>query len=868
MLGRDAELARLRGAVHAARQGGTAHRVLIVAPPGVGKSRLLTELGLAEASDASVLRARVRPQATAPYDTVAQLLAGASDTDLAAALVDAGVAPARVPVIAAEVERLREPGQPGAVTGPVGGADLAAEREARFDAWLTAIDALAPSTEVWLVEDVHWAGGDLLAFLERAGRARGRHGRVVVATGRPSLLESAPAWCDTDRLELAALPDGDSTALVEALVGPVLPPALLRAIVDRSDGTPLFIEELLRTWASVGMLVREGDRWRLAVEPDAVTLPATVQAIYAAQLDDLPADARLVARRGSVAGRRIPVAALDALEAGTRDGLDGLLRRALLSGPVHDAITGRAYAYRHALLRDAGYASLARVERSRLHLAMAHWLAATAGDRADSVAEGVAEHYALALDSLPALAPPELPAREQLAADAASWFERAAEAAERLAAPDACCRLFARAIELTDGEQPTTLSRRRRRLGEVLAASADLDAGIAELEGALTCCPDDPESVAAAAYALGRAYMQQIRFAEAEQLMSDTLTGLAGAPEGLRARLHALHAWAVSAQGRDDGVLGETVMARAMAARAGDPLLELHVLEHTNAARDELDAASEDDWAELEERARALGAWHQVIAAARIRATYQATHDPAAALASLETTAELARAHGQLEQAGWCDYVRCELLWVIGRWDEAMSAGLAVVDMAEGNAYERLAFRTYVVLLPLAAARRDPFPADRYDAWASSTGWHRPTVPSPYARVLRGSIPIWTAQARGAPPPVPPEDLVESVIPMLNPHFLAAVEALVAGWISDGHLDAARAAADRTASYAADADATPLMRASAALQAAMLGQGDPAVAVAAARSVGAAWWLSRALRVAGELEEAAEIEQRLGIPPG
>jgi len=865
MLGRDGELARLRDAVRAAREGGTAHRLLIVAPPGVGKSRLLTELGMAEASATTVLHARVRPQATAPYETVAQLLAGAPDAHLEAALVAAGVPSARVPVVVAEVARLQGRDQPGAAVGAIGAADLGAEREARFDAWLTAIDALAPTTEVWLVEDVHWAGGDLLAFLERAGRAGGRHGRLVVATGRPSLLESAPEWCDTDRLDLAALPDEDAATLVEALIGPALPEPVLRAVVDRSDGTPLFIEELLRTWASVGILARDGDRWGLTVEPDAVTLPATVQAIYAAQLDDLPVEARLVARRGSVAGRRIPVAALGALEAGTSDGLEGLLRRALLAGPVHDPITGVAYAYRHALLRDAGYASLARIERSRLHLAMARWLAATAGDRADTVAEGVAEHYALALDSLPALAHPELPAREQLAADAASWFERAAEAAERLAAPDAGCRLFARAIARSDGEQPTTLSRRRRRLGEVLAASADLDAGIAELEGALTCCPDDPESVAAAAYALGRAYMQQIRFGEAERLLSETLTSVAGAPERLRARLHALHAWAVSAQGRVDGVLDETVLARAMAARSGDPLLELQVLEHTSAARDELDAASEDDWAELEERARALGAWHQVVAAARIRATYVATHDPEAALASLETTADLAHAHGQLEQAGWCDYARCELLWVMGRWDEAMSIGLAVVDVAERNAYERLAFRTWVVVLPMAAERRLSEPADRYRQWWTTARDHFPVAASPYGRLLTGAIDAWIALAHGRQPAEPPGDLVETVIPMLNPHFLAGVETVVQGWLAHGRSELAGAAAERMAGFD---DATPMMRASRALVDAWTGREDAAVAVAAAREVAAPWWLSRALRAAGELEEAAEIEARLGIPSG
>ncbi len=112
-----------------------------------------------------------------------------------------------------EVMRLAEPG-PGE-GGPVG--DLAVEREARFDAWTTALDALAPWPSAWLVEDIHWAGGDLLAFLDRGRPRPTRHGRLVVATARPSLLESAPEWCAAGaRIDLAALPVTDAGALIHA----------------------------------------------------------------------------------------------------------------------------------------------------------------------------------------------------------------------------------------------------------------------------------------------------------------------------------------------------------------------------------------------------------------------------------------------------------------------------------------------------------------------------------------------------------------------------------------------------------------------------------------------------------------------------
>ncbi len=864
MLGRDDELRQLQAAVRAVAADRRADRVVIIAPPGVGKSRLLAEL--AATTDAEVLRARVRPQATAPYETVAQLLAAATPTKLEGALGKAGVADARASVVRQEVARLLEPS--AASAGSTG--DLAAEREARFEAWMTALEALEAlrgGASVWLIEDVHWAGGDLLAFLDHAGSVPARHGRLIVATARPSLLDTAASWCEGTRIDLAPLPPTDAAALVVALLGSALPDELVAAVVERSDGTPLFIEELLRTWASVGTLVHDGGAWQLAVEPEEVVLPQTVQAIYAAQLDDLPPDARMVARRGAVAGRRVPVAALKSLDLHERRaGMDTLRRRSFVAGPLDDPITGNAYAYRHALLRDAGYASLARAERGRLHVAMARWLIETAADRVDVVAEGVAGHYASALDSLSALAGGDLPDRATLMHEAAAWYERAAESALRLSAHDAAQRMFARSVELTDAGQPLDLGRRRLRLGEILAASADLAAGIGEMEAALSSFGDDPRGVADASFALARAYMQQIRFPEAEALTADALERLSGEPAPRLARLHALHAWSIGAQGRSDGVNDEAELAWADAQRSGDALLELDVLEYVNAARGEIGEDAEDHWALLAEKALAVGRWHQVAVASRIQGVMQADTDPRAALDGLRAAGAVASAHGLTEQAGWIDYSRCEALWVVGDWDEALRAGRGVVELAERYAYERLAFRTWVVLLPMAAARRDAELAAHWERWWATAVGHFPSSPSPYGRVLNGAIAVWLAQATGRLAPSPPDDLTDALVAMSNPHFIGAVETVARAWLDSGRPDLAAQAATRAAEIAAEPNPTRLMRASAALLDAWVnGSASSArVALELAREHGAPWWELRALR-ALEDPHAADVEAALNI---
>ena len=851
MLGRQAELAALLARMDTVVRDRSATRVVIVAPPGVGKSRLLAEFSAG--LGVPILRARVRPQGTAPYETVAQLFAGVRD-DIAVALVEAGVSATRAAVIHDEVTKLLDPGGTGG--GSLG--DLAAEREGRFDAWVTALDAAVGAPSAWLVEDIHWAGGDLLAFLEFAATALTRHGRLLVATARPSLLASAPAWCaGASRVDLAALPISDSASLVRALVGDALPEELVDAVVERSDGTPLFIEELLRTWVGVGTLVREGDAWRLTARPDAVPLPRTVQAIYAAQLDDLPTDARLVARRGAVAGRRLPVGALHALDlADAGDGLDALRRRAFFTGPLEDPVTGEAYAYRHALLRDAGYASLARAERARLHLAMAAWLIETAGDRADVVAEAIAEHHASALESMPSLLSADLPDRDLLAAMAAGWYERAARAALDLAAVDAAVRLYRRSIELSAPTEPIDIARRRLQLGEVLASSAELDLGIDEIAAAREAFAADPgalEAYEGATYALGKAYMQQIRFPEATTVTAEGIEHLgSSAGDPATARLHALHAWSLAANGQPDGTVAEADAALAAARDGGDPQRELDVLGHWSAARDEVGVAAESDWELLEQQALALGRWSQVVTAGRVRAMYRASADPRGALPLLSSVIEIASAHGLTEQRGWCEYVRCETLWLLGELDAALASGLAAVELAERYAYHRLAFRTFMILLPIAAARGDQALAERWERWWATAERHFPPNPSPYGRMLRGGYQVWLAQATGAAIPEPPAELVDAVQPMENPHYLAALETVVRTWLDAGRGDLAASVASAMAA-AGKGDDPPLMRASAALIDAWV-SGSPESAQRAAElaaSVPAPWWEERARAAMG-----------------
>ena len=196
------------------RSSASTARVTVIAPPGVGKTRLLDELATA-AAGAAVLRARLRPDVLSPFEPVAQLVGGTrTPSELAALERAAGATEARAAVVAE-------------LLGAVGSAEVhpAAEREQLFAAWLEGLDAIAGErAAVWLVEDVHWASPDLLAFLELAGGSPRAAGRLVVASARPVLLDDRPEWVEGgERLDLPLLPSRETEELVRELVGEPCP---------------------------------------------------------------------------------------------------------------------------------------------------------------------------------------------------------------------------------------------------------------------------------------------------------------------------------------------------------------------------------------------------------------------------------------------------------------------------------------------------------------------------------------------------------------------------------------------------------------------------------------------------------------------
>jgi class 3 adenylate cyclase/tetratricopeptide (TPR) repeat protein len=926
-LGRDAELDLLVGAAVATRRTGTNESWLVVAPPGVGKSRLLTDLamrltagsvhggasGVPGTPDASnpptaVVTVRFRSGDGRPFGALADLastiVGDRAPADLDADLRAGGLTCGRAEVVAARLVDLLLADTSASGVGGASSREETPDRDARFDAWLAGFAALTGDRPaIWLLEDVHWAGPDVLAFIRRAHATAAVSGRLVVATARPSLLEAESGWAAPQpgdswrRIDLAPLPPATASDLIRALVGEALPPILIQRVAFTSDGNPLFIEELLRTWVSVGLLVRTGDGWLLTAHAPDVPVAPTVQAIYAAQLDDLPAESRRLTRQGSVAGRRVPADFLASLDgADATEALATLIRRALLDGPAAAPPLGDSYAYRHALLRDAGYASLARSERAVLHVRFARWVERLLVDRPDVGADWIGEHLEAAVLEAPALAGDVAPGlgREDASALAASWLERAAEAATRRAARDRATELFRRSLDLTPSIAVLDGARRERRLGETIADGGRFDEAAERLTSALerfrryfadagvgtATRRVARDGLAGTADSLARILLEQLRFEEGWTLAEAVLEEIGPADDLPSARLRLRAATGRNYFSDQPGdLLPAALAAVAIARRGGDQELEL---EASLASLVSLDAASEvvREAVPVQELAARLGRPDVVSRILRIRAMLGAAagDDP---FAMLDEAAEIAVSHGLDEALGWAEYARAEVALGLGLWDVALRAGLRAIDIGERHGYRRVVVRTWHVLCPVAGAREDLDLLRRAAAWYEAAEASLPG--SPYGLMQYAGVhTIFGRLGVVSPRPVDPDELMPSFdLEVDLPSWIEAVDEVLRQWIADGRLDVVEEANRR---MRASLERWPSLFGSAAVS---LFQGRLALArgdlAAVARDGRAAlepleavhgrWWRARVLRLleragaatATELAEAAAIERELGV---
>jgi class 3 adenylate cyclase len=464
-VGRDRELRELTDLLGAVIRDGRSRLVSITGIAGIGKSRLAEELrdfadGLPEeiawhagrapaygeevafAAVAEMVRRRLRIDGGMPPELAHRQMS----TALAGFVRDDDERGWIEPRLAVLLDREE--------------AD-SFDRDELFAAWRRFFERVSDLTPaVLLFEDIHWADPGLLDFIEHLAAWTRAHPILLVTLARPELLDHRPGWGvglgSFTSLHVERLPDD---AMRELLLGraPDLPRALVRQILDRAGGVPLYAVEVAR------ILADRGDGAEVAAErrrapraaadlPRAFEVPDSLHGLIAARIDALPAAERRLLLAAAVLGHRfrpealLSVAGTEANEA--RERIDALTRRELLAvdEDLNSPRRGEL-SFVQELVRELAYRTLSRSDRRALHLAAARYLESLADE---GVAEPLAGHlvasHALTTDEREAL---------RLARRAVAALRAAARDAIRLHVPDRALGHLEGALRLAHGSEQT-----------------------------------------------------------------------------------------------------------------------------------------------------------------------------------------------------------------------------------------------------------------------------------------------------------------------------------------------------------------------------------------------------------------------------
>ncbi|MEJ2678787.1 MAG: adenylate/guanylate cyclase domain-containing protein, partial [Gemmatimonadota bacterium] len=429
LIGRDAELGRLREAMGRLK-GASGAVVAVVGEAGIGKSRLMAELrNGADASEVGWYEGKAisygQTLAYHPWWQLGREMIGALDTDTPADVrrrleVFAerhGLPPEHLALmetmLAVETEGARE------AVGNVDG-DVLVQQIA--DAVIGALRAVMHEDGVarplvLVFDDLHWADGPSLELVSQVATIVMSEPLLLVCMLRPD--RKAPSWAMLDRLEgslggsyvrmdLKPLDADRSRELLANLLRiEDLAEATRGLILQRSEGNPFFLEEVLRSLIDSRLVVRENGHWRATREIASVSIPETLAGVLSSRIDRLPEPTKRVAQTASVLGRTFAYRALASVCRAAPpqeriENVDPHLGTLTYEELVRERAREpeREYTFKHALTQEAAYGLLLKKRRRELHARAGRVLEELYAERTEELAPVLAYHFAEGGDAL------------------------------------------------------------------------------------------------------------------------------------------------------------------------------------------------------------------------------------------------------------------------------------------------------------------------------------------------------------------------------------------------------------------------------------------------------------------------------------
>src|SRR5439155_6997798 len=258
-----------------------------------------------------------------------------------------------------------------------------------FAAWRRFLEALAEERPLVLVlEDLHWADEGLLDFVDELMDWLSGVPLLVVCSARPELLERRPGWgggkLNASTIGLSPLSQEQTALLISRILErSLLPAGIQQALLERSEGNPLYAEQFAQLYLERG-------------SAEDMPLPETLQGIVAARLDGLSAEEKAVLQDASVVGKVFWTGALrrgdEAIPL-----LHSLERKGFLTRQRRSSVESEGeWSFAHMLLRDVAYGQIPRGERAEKHRLVAEWIDSLG--RPEDHGEMLAHHWRAALE--------------------------------------------------------------------------------------------------------------------------------------------------------------------------------------------------------------------------------------------------------------------------------------------------------------------------------------------------------------------------------------------------------------------------------------------------------------------------------------
>jgi predicted ATPase/class 3 adenylate cyclase len=467
-VGRDEQLERLR-ALYKEATAGERRVALLAGEPGIGKTRLATELAEAvHAEGTLVLAGRCDEDLGVPFQPFVETLRH---------YVSHAPEP-RLGRYGGELTRLIPELPVSGLAEPLR-SDPETERYRLFDAvseWLAELSADGPV--VLILDDVHWAAKPTLLLLRHILRSPAPLRLLVVATYRDSeigrghplseLLADLRGVAGVERFPLTGLDAAEVAAFIEAAAGHDLPEegeGLSQAVWAETEGNPFFVAEVLRHLSETGAVEYRDGRWITTAPVEQLGIPEGVRDVVGRRLSRLSEPANRALRVASLIGLEFEPALLSAADLGD-DELYAALEEAVTARLLTEMPGGRArYRFAHALVRATLSDEISAVRRAGLHQRIAEAIEKVHAGALDNYLPALAHHWARA--GVP-------PTQAFRAIDYAS---RAGDRALAQLAHDEAAGYYREALELLDAVEGETDDGRRLELliarGEAQRRAAD-----------------------------------------------------------------------------------------------------------------------------------------------------------------------------------------------------------------------------------------------------------------------------------------------------------------------------------------------------------------------------------------------------------